>query len=308
MDERDFGDGDLRLLLEHTQELWRDDPDDLECTFGQIAFWSAQLPRSDWAARLWFDDGRLVAWGWLSRGEELEFQVRPSHGSLLDEILDWARPTELLVRADRPAAIERIRAHGLEHAPGEPWMRVNRRSLRDLEEPSPPAGYRVTTMAEHGDFASRSAAHRTAFSPSRFTDEVYAVVRETWPYRADLDCVVVAPDGSVAAYALAWLDELNGLGELEPVGTHEDHRGLGLGRAVNLFALRRLRDEGATEALVQCRGDEAYPIPRKLYESVGFRELWRTLPFRATTGSPVTLALVRRESDLSQTHVRLMGP
>jgi ribosomal protein S18 acetylase RimI-like enzyme len=283
VEERDFQDGDLRLLLGLTQELWRDAPDELECTFGQIAFWSAQLPHSDWAARLWFDGGRLVGWGWLTRGEELELQTRPSHVSLLDEILEWGRPKELLVRSDRTAAIERIRAHGLEHAPGEPWMRVNhRRSLSELEEPSLPAGYRLATMAEHGDFASRSAAHRTAFSPSRFTDEVYAVVRETWPYRADLDCVVVAPDGSVAAYALAWLDEVNRLGEFEPVGTHEDHRGLGLGRAVNLFALRRLRDEGATEALVQCRGDDAYPIPRKLYESVGFEELWRTLAFRAS--------------------------
>jgi ribosomal protein S18 acetylase RimI-like enzyme len=282
VEERDFQDGDLRLLLELAQELWRDAQNELECTFGQIAFWSAQLPHSDWAARLWLDGGRLAGWGWLAKGDELELQVSPSHPQLLDEILEWGRPKELLVRPDRAAAIERLRAHGLEHAPGEPWMRVNHRSLGELEEPSVPAGYRLATMAEYGDFASRSAAHRSAFSPSRFTDEVYAVVRETWPYRADLDCVVVAPDGSVAAYALAWLDEVNGLGEFEPVGTHEDHRRLGLGRAVNLFGLRRLREEGATEALVQCRGDDAYPAACKLYESVGFKELWRTLPFRAS--------------------------
>src|SRR5205823_2127934 len=141
---------DLRLLLELVQELWRDDLDEVECTFGQIAFWSAQLPRSDWTARLWIDGGRLAGWGWLGNGE-LELQVRPSHAALLDEILDWAQPTELLVRPDRPHAIERIRAHGLEHAPGEPWMRVNRRSLRELEEPSLPPGYRLATMAEHGD-------------------------------------------------------------------------------------------------------------------------------------------------------------
>jgi hypothetical protein len=49
---------------------------------------------------------------------------------------------------------------------------------------------------------------------------------------------------------------------------------------VNLFALQRLREEGATLALVACRGDDAYPIPRRLYESVGFREQHRMLPFR----------------------------
>ena len=149
-----------------------------------------------------------------------------------------------------------------------------------------PDGYRLTTMAEYGDTASRSAAHRAAFSPSRFTDEVYAVVRETWPYRADLDCVAVAPDGSVASYTLAWLDEENRVGEFEPVGTHEAHRRRGLGRAVNLFALQRLRDEGATEALVGCRGDDAYPIPRKLYESVGFREIARAASYGRPARQP----------------------
>ena len=117
-------------------------------------------------------------------------------------------------------------------------------------------------------------------------------MRETWPYRADLDCVAVAPDGSVASYTLAWLDEENRVGEFEPVGTHEAHQRRGLGRAVNLFALQRLRDEGATEALVGCRGDDAYPIPRKLYESVGFRELAATLSFRA----PARIAVSRGQT------------
>ena len=89
----------------------------------------------------------------------------------------------------------------------------------------------------------------------------------------------MAPDGSVASYTLAWLDEVNRVGELEPVGTHEAHRRKGLGRAVNLFALQRLRDEGATEALVACRGDDAHPIPRKLYAAVGFREVERFVSF-----------------------------
>jgi ribosomal protein S18 acetylase RimI-like enzyme len=277
---RDYRDGDLRLLCELAQELCREDRSGLSCDFGQIAFWSAQLVHGDWAARLWFDDGLLAGWGWVTRGSELEWQVRPQHAALLDEILDWAQPSEALPCSHHADAIARLRAHGLVPAPDEPWMRVNHRPLDAIETPDLPEGFRLTTMAEYDDYASRAAAHRSAFSPSRFRDDVYAVVRETWPYRADLDCVVVAPDGSVAAYTLAWLDELNGIGEFEPVGTHEDYRRRGLGRAVNLFALQRLREEGATEALVACRGDAEYPLPARLYESVGFREFVRTVPFR----------------------------
>ena len=140
-------------------------------------------------------------------------------------------------------------------------------------------------MAAYGDFSSRAAAHRSAFHPSRFTDDVYEVVRRETPWRADLDCVVVAPNGEVAAYALAWLDERNRLGELEPVGVRAEDQRRGLGRAVCLFALRRLREEGADTALVASRGDDAYPGPLALYESIGFRELWRDLVFTRAVGS-----------------------
>lgn len=277
---REYADGDLTAMLELEQELWREDPALVACTFGQVAFWSAQLLHDDWTARLWFDRDTLAGWGWLTGGVELAWEVRPTHRVLLEEILDWARASEAHVPSQHADAIERLRARGFEHAPDAPWFRWNMRSLEEIEEPRLPAGYRLATMAEHHDSASRSAAHRSAFSPSRFRDDVYAKVRETWPYRADLDCVVIAPDGSVASYALAWLDEKNAVGELEPVGTHVDHLRLGLGRAVNLFALRRLREEGATTALVGCRGDEAYPIPGKLYESVGFSERARSIAFK----------------------------
>jgi hypothetical protein len=47
-----------------------------------------------------------------------------------------------------------------------------------------------------------------------------------------------------------------------------------------LYALQQLCDVGATSALVACRGDAAYPIPCKLYESIGFREISRQIAFR----------------------------
>ena len=134
-------------------------------------------------------------------------------------------------------------------------------------------------MAEMSDLPARVAVHRAAFHPSRVTEESYAKVMAEWPYRPELDCAVVPPDGSFAAFALGWLDEANGVGLLEPVGTHPDHRRLGLGRAVSLLALRQLRSAGAERAVVRSRGDAAYPVPKLLYESIGFRELSRSLPY-----------------------------
>ena len=186
------------------------------------------------------------------------------------------------MRAHHTDAIARLEAHGLAHDPG---CAVDAREQpprsTSSNEPRVPEGFALRTVEER-DFASRAAAHRSAFHPSRFRDDVYAAVRASWAYRPQLDCVVEAPDGSIAAYALAWLDDVNGVGELEPVGTHADYRRLGLGRAVNLFALAQLRDLGATRALVASRGDDAYPVPSKLYESVGFREWMEQLAFVRT--------------------------
>ena len=120
---------DLRLLLELAQELWRTSREDVVCTFGQIAFWSAQLPHPDWEGRLWFDGDELVGWGWLTSGTELELQVRPTHRDVLEEILDWARPQELLVDERDSDLVARLNARGLVHLPDTFWMRQNWRSL-----------------------------------------------------------------------------------------------------------------------------------------------------------------------------------
>jgi len=47
-------------------------------------------------------------------------------------------------------------------------------------------------------------------------------------YRADLDIVIVGPDGELASMALAWFDDRNST----PVGNHPAHRQKGLANAV----------------------------------------------------------------------------
>ena len=147
MESRPFADGELRLLLELAQELRRTAPAAMSCDFGQIAFWAANMAHGEHRVRLWYDDGgRLAGWGWLTREIELEWQVRPEQPELLDSILDWAQPSEVLVRADHTDAIARLRAHGLQPEPGGAWMRVNERALDRIEEPQAPTGYQLRTV------------------------------------------------------------------------------------------------------------------------------------------------------------------
>jgi hypothetical protein len=78
---------DLQRMLELAQELWCEDPRAVQCTYGRVAWWSANIPHGESKTRLWFDGEQLVGWGWVTGGTELEFQVRPTHRELLDEIL-----------------------------------------------------------------------------------------------------------------------------------------------------------------------------------------------------------------------------
>jgi GNAT superfamily N-acetyltransferase len=276
MESRSFASGDVRRMVALSSELW---PGGREGGPG-YAFMAQRLPYDDWEARLWLDGETLLGWAWRTGwrspvGLSYEFRDR----ALLDEILEWGRADVTTLRSDDDETAEVLARHGYVHDQDASWLRMNVRSLDEIEEPVVPDGYRLTTMAEYGDFASRSAAHRSAFRPSRFTDRVYRTVREETSWRADLDCVVLRPDGEVAAYALGWLDERNRLGELEPVGVLRSEQRKGLGGAVCLYALQRLKEAGADTALVGSRGDDAHPGPRALYESIGFRELWRYLVF-----------------------------
>lgn len=135
-----------------------------------------------------------------------------------------------------------------------------------------PEGYTVRSVAGEHEVQKRATASHAAFR-SKLPFEQY------WPrylsfmqspvYEADRDMVVVAPDGRCAAFCIYWLDPVNRVGLFEPVGAHPDFQKKGLGRAVMLESLRRMRERGMATAIVcaECNNTAAV----RLYESVGFR-------------------------------------
>lgn len=232
--------------------------------------------------------GRTTAWAWLEVPGSLQFQVDPAYPELADEVLAWAagraaagRTTggalSVEVAETEPHLMAALERHGRSRRDGGPFMLCLGRSLAELPDaPALPAGYRIRAQHSPADVAGRAAAHRAAFGSTRVTTERHARMRETWPYRAEFDLVVVSPAGEVAAYCQGWYDAANGVGAFEPVGTHPEHRRCGLARAVCLAVLRAFAAAGARRAVVYCRGDAEYPVPKRLYESLGFTAYTRT--------------------------------
>jgi ribosomal protein S18 acetylase RimI-like enzyme len=244
----------------------------------------------------WYADGWPAAWAMLDGRGHVSAQCDPAldpAGDLGEAVVGWAAASPAgLLAATVDAGETGLRAAlvraGLAEPAGAPYFLDLRRSLHDLPPVVLPAGYTVrATRADEG--AARAAAHREAWSllpvgkglvvASPFDDAVYDVVARSPGYRLDLDLVVEAPDGEIAATCTAWLDLDSRSGELEPVGTSPRHRRLGLASAVCVAAMHSLAGLGATDATVHPRGDAGYPAARVVYERIGFAAVGRTVAY-----------------------------
>lgn len=210
-----------------------------DLAWGRFMFTPDQV---DWPIALWEADGRVVAWGWALLPDDLRLQIDPAH----------------------------------------PDFAYHSRSLTGLPEAVTPDGFTTRSLRgsgesdSDGDLDRRVAVHRAAWNSTRVTPDSYRAVMSAWPYRPELDWIVQAPDGRFAANCLVWYDDMHRVGLVEPVGTHPDFRRRGLSRAVCLAALHAVRRAGATVAVVYPRGDAGYPVPQRLYRSLGFRPYDRT--------------------------------
>jgi len=279
---------DVPKMQQLAQATFGHSPKLVDLTMGELAYQAGMAktaPPTQARLQLWMDGGDCLAWGWFFPPHGFEYAVHPSHHSLVPEVFDWldgqASPEvehRISTRDSDSETIQAIRARGFVDDPEHIWMRLNYRTLDDLEEPTLPAGFRLRTVSDYGgDLVARVDVHQRSWADlgTRVALDTYPAVMATAPYRSDLDFVLEAPNGTPAAFALGWYDEVNRVGEFEPVGTDPRFRGKGLGRVILLLGMQRFREAGATAIVVASRGDAGHPAPSKLYESVGFTQISR---------------------------------
>ena len=243
--------------------------------------------------RLWEDDtGALLGFAIFGDDFSMDLQVRPDARwqGIEEEMLAWAetrwresmddptipreRKRDLFagVLADNAPHIAFLEHHGFTRG-DKPFLHFVCSLAEPISVParSAPDGFCVRGVAGEHEISSRASAHREAFHPSRITDEGYARLMRLTEYDCALDVVAVAPDGTIAAYAMGWVDRANKVGEFEPVGTRPTFQRRGLARAALLEGMSRMKARGAETALVSTSGSNEGAI--RLYESVGFRRV-----------------------------------
>lgn len=130
-------------------------------------------------------------------------------------------------------------------------------------------GYKIRHVDIETDFEQYVAVQGSVFSHcGNMTYEMFKNYIEAEFYNSERDIVVVAPDGTFAAFATGRLDPISKLAEVEPVGVHPDHRRKGLGKAIVLECIRRLQEHGAKKIVIL--GAASTEGATRLYDSLGF--------------------------------------
>lgn len=238
-------------------------------------------------AHLWRNPEKgLLAFAVSNRGDtRLSLQVMPDQAkALLPIMLDWAErdwaagKSEVVVNCYRQ---DQVRRQALIRAGFKQSAVVTCTYRYDLELgwaqcPLPP-GYRIASVAEHGDIDGIVDLESIVFETTALDRRWYAAKSSAPGYSPELHLHVVAPDGRLAAFAHGWPDNAGRRGEIDPVGTHPEHRRRGLAASVVAACLARMADRGISRVYIATE-PEPYPANR-LYEALGptakfYQERW----------------------------------
>ena len=120
---------------------------------------------------------------------------------------------------------------------------------------------RLRANVTHGSHGSTDSLEHHAAQYAKFIGSAV--------YDGERDLFVRSPDGRGASACTIWFDPMNAVGLFEPVGTHPDFQGAGLGKAVMAEGLHRMKAAGMRSAQVGFDPNNAAALA--LYTAMGFR-------------------------------------
>ncbi len=282
----------------------------LACAFPQDHLRRTDLPYrfSSWAldepanAAMWRDEnGSLMGWAVLQTPWwTVDYTYNPlGTEELHRQILAWADEQAravcgtpygqsdwfIAVFADQTERIQTLKAAGFvsqadlgENSWSKVWLR--RLAGMPVKEYRLPPGFTIRSLAGEAEVEAYVDLHQAVFGSKNMTAEWRSRTLLQPRYRPDLDVVVQAPDGSLAAFCIGWLNQIAGQpvsGQVEPLGCRAEYTRYALGRVALAEVLRRLQAAGAGDIFVET--DNYRDTAWRLYENVGFEKIRDILIF-----------------------------
>lgn len=232
---------------------------------------------------LWLDADRIVGVVIPEDTGQIYLQVHPEYRQIEAAMLDWTEANQprakddqgnasLFVWAEEDDSLRNdlLTQRGYIRTEGHEIVRC-----RDMSQPVPdlptPKGYHVRPMRIDSDDQQKLATLlNAAFKRTFHSAEEYRNFQHSPLYRAELDMVVEAPDGTLAANAGFMVHEEESFGQLEPVCTHPEHQGKGLAGIAIAEGLRRVQALGIQAVFVGAWYSN--PVSNHLYQKMGFTD------------------------------------
>jgi mycothiol synthase len=280
----------LPILLDFISERWAFDGARSEMHIGDayVTLYFASDGNLGDSATLWYDRaGRLQGVSFLA-GLTFDMVLRPesSASPLAADMIAWAisesrkrNPDVRVIRVQRrPRLKERIVfLEGLGFRRSTTGAVALERALYELPQAADLSQGFTCRSLHVGDVPSRMRAFIDAFPDEPKLTADYERLMGCEGYEPFLDLVAVDNSDNVAAFCSAWLDRTNRVGLFEPVGTRSQYRRVGLAGALLSQGLQRLKQLGATSAVVRARNNNVAAIA--CYEKLGFSIVSDTFGF-----------------------------
>jgi GNAT superfamily N-acetyltransferase len=153
----------------------------------------------------------------------------------------------------------------------------------DLDNPLPsrvsPIGYEIRSMGMWSEHPARCWASRRAFHPDEPDEDYsdfswYRNLQSAPLYRRDLDIVAVTSTSEIAAFCTIFYDDYTRSAVTVVVGTAAEHWRHGLGKAVIVEGMHRLKELGCTRVFSTAHEDPADALYRSLLKEMKVTETW----------------------------------
>ena len=256
---------------------------------------SLSSPSSDTVVSLWEDENNIiVAYGIVAVNFcNLYFLMHPEAPSkeLATDIINWGmqqlQEHSNCIALDTPCRdTDTQRVTLLEQAGFTrseiQTLHMSRSLANTIATPDFPQGFTLRHVRGQDEVEDVVALHRAAFGTAHMTVEHRLAMMNNPAYIQELDLLLVAPDGTLAAFCYCTVpQEANrqqghGEGEIAIIGTHPAYRNRGIGRAMLIAGLQHLKAHGIKTATLGTSSEnvQAQSIFYDADFKVSYRSLW----------------------------------